>query len=127
MGRSALVDLPTAEHAAVQEVIMKYSTSVTDDEFDDALFDATNLIRAQVRRLVPHIDVGEVDRSRPLREEAELSTDEWVALLLGADAAGVSSPAEAVDAEASLTDLARAVVSRLTSRWTVTVRFECDD
>ena len=105
------------------------TTTFDDDAFDDAVLEASNLIRSQLRRLVPHIDVYEVDRDRPLREEAELSADECVTLLRGVeDASGVTLPADMLPNDASLTDLARALaICTMTSRWTVAITFERDD
>ena len=43
-GPSALAAVPSAEHPAVEEVIMNDSTPGVDDEFDEALFDADEAV-----------------------------------------------------------------------------------
>ena len=106
---------------------MSHSTLEPDDsrgEFTEALFEGRAVIEAELRRIVPSLDVGDVDRYLPLREEAELGPDDGADLLRGvAEVTGVVLRGDLLDGGASLDDLARAVaVGRV--RWQVTITFE---
>jgi hypothetical protein len=107
---------------------MSHTTLDLDDSLGalaDALFGARGIIEAQLHRIVPHVDVGDLDRYLPLREEAELGSDERDALLRGInEVTGVVLRPEALDGDTSLDDLAHALaVGTLINQWQVTITF----
>ena len=94
-------------------------------DFDDAVFDARNVVAAHLRRIAPGVDVGDVDVRQPLREEAGLSTAGLAALIDAVRAStGISLPPDLVHDRTTLGDLADALATtRLLGRWQVDVTF----
>ena len=98
-------------------------------ELTDALFEARAVIEAQLRRIAPSVDVGDVDRHLPLSEEAELGPADRRALLDGiAEITNIVLRADVLDDETSLDDLAQALaVTTLINRWHLTITFASED
>ena len=98
-------------------------------ELTDALFESRAVIEAQLRQIVPHVDVGDIDRHLPLSEEADLHPADRVALLRGiAEATNVVLRADTLDDTTSLDELARALAATtLINRWHVTITFVSED
>jgi hypothetical protein len=95
------------------------------DELADARFEARAVVEAQLRRVVPHLDVGDLDPYLPLRDEAELDAEARARLLRAIeDVAGVGLRSDLLDGDASIDDVARALaISTLVNRWQVTISF----
>ena len=94
----------------------------------DAIVNGRRLVAASLRCLCPYLDVGDIDRCQPLRDEADLDAAGIAALVeLVDDAADIRLPAGAVPAAASLDDLAFLVATRqLLDRWQVDLAFDDD-
>jgi hypothetical protein len=110
---------------------MSYITLEPDDSLGvlaDAILEARAVVEAQLRRVRPWLDVGDVDRYLPLRDEADLGPDDRDELLRAlAEVTGVVLRADLVDGDTSLDEIAHALaVATLASRWQVTVTFEPD-
>jgi hypothetical protein len=98
-----------------KEVAMSSATTshdVPDADFADAVLHARNVIAAQLRRLFPSLDVGDIDRYQPLSAEVDADNDDLTALIRAVrDATGIALSARLVDERTSLEDLARALAT----------------
>jgi hypothetical protein len=78
----------------------------------DEGFEARRVVARALRGVVADVDVGDIDRQLPLRDEAGLTAADLVAVVGRiADETGVVIPADVGCGHASLDDLARALVA----------------
>jgi hypothetical protein len=108
---------------------MSYITLEPEDSLGvlhDTILEARGVVEAQLRRVRPWLDVGDVDRYLPLRDEADLGPDDRDELLRDiAEVTGVVLRADLLDGDTSLDAIAHALaVATLASRWQVIVTFE---
>jgi hypothetical protein len=93
-----------------------------------AVLDARNVITAELRHLVPAVDVGAIDRYQPLTAEAGTDLDDLTSLVRALrDATGITVPSSIIDERTSLEDLADALAAQQVLRhWRVELTFTDD-
>jgi hypothetical protein len=117
-----------SKEAAMSSATTSYDFQDAIADIADAVLDARNVITAELRHLVPGVDVGDIDRYQPLTVEAGADLDDLTSLVRALrDATGITVPSSVVDERTSLEDLAYALASQQVLRhWRVELTFTDD-
>jgi acyl carrier protein len=79
-------------HARAMEGLKQPKAVQADDDGDDEFAVWLVVVKA-LRSVVPHIDIEEINRFEPLRDEADLDTSDWMRLMAAVtDQTGVVVP-----------------------------------
>jgi hypothetical protein len=117
-----------SKEAAMSSATTSYDFQDAIADIADAVLDARNVITAELRHLVPGVDVGDIDRYQPLTAEAGTDLADLASLVRALrDTTGTTVPSSVIDERTTLEDLAYALATQQVLRhWRVELTFTDD-